>query len=130
MNSLLGNIPAWAMDPSDSDSSEGEVVGDIEKGKPKPTLMEHFFREVDKIKADIDAVFDATKQINKINEQAMQATTSKEESKLSKKLKSLIDSTNTRAKQTKTLLGLLKQETEQLEGGNKLSDPDLRCVAT
>ncbi|CAJ1953450.1 unnamed protein product [Cylindrotheca closterium] len=127
MNNLLGNIPAWATEDSDSDSSQGEVVGDVEKGKPKtPTLMEHFFREVDNIKADIDAVTSATKQINKINEQSMQATTSKEESKLSKKLKPLIDATNGRAKRTKTLLGLLKEETDQLESENKLSDPDLR----
>ena len=131
MNNLLGDIPAWAMEGSDSDSSHGEVVGDVEKGKPKtPTLMEHFFREVDNIKADIDAVTSATKQINKINEQSMQATTSKEESKLSKKLKPLIDSTNGRAKRTKTLLTLLKEETDELEGEDKLSDPDLRWVAT
>mmetsp|Transcript_13821 Transcript_13821/g.33457 ORF Transcript_13821/g.33457 Transcript_13821/m.33457 type:complete len:169 (+) Transcript_13821:98-604(+) len=130
MKDLLGDIPAWAKDASDSDSSEDEVVGDIEKGKTKPTVMDHFFREVDNIKGDIDAVSKATKQINKINEQAMRATTSKEESKLSKKLKPLIDATNNRAKRTKTLLGLLKEETENLQRENKISDPDLRWVAT
>lgn len=130
MNNLLGDIPAWAAEGSDSDSSRDEVVGDIEKGNKKPTVMEYFFREVDNIKADIDAVTKATKQINKINEQSMRATTSKEESKLSKKLKPLIDATNTRAKRTKTLLSLLKEETEKLEAENKISDPDLRWVAT
>lgn len=125
MNNLLGKIPDWAQDASDSDSSD-EVIGDTETGNRKPTMMEYFFREVDNIKADIDAVSKATKQINKINEQAMHATTSKEESRLSKKLKPLIDASNTRAKNTKTLLRLLKEETEKLQGENNLSDPDLR----
>ena len=127
MNNLLGEIPAWAAEQSDSDSEPDEVVGDVEKGKAKkPTLMDHFFREVDNIKADIDAVSKATKKINKINEESMQATTTKEENKLSKQLKPLVDQTNTRARNTKTLLRLLKEETEQLQADNKLSDPDLR----
>jgi predicted kinase len=121
MNNLLGNIPGWAAEDSDDD-----YVGDIEKGKVKPTFMDHFFREVDNIKADIDAVSKATKQIGKINDQAMRATTTAEEKKLSKKLKPLVDATNARARQTKTLLGLLKEETEKLEKEKKINGSDLR----
>jgi predicted kinase len=120
MNNLLGDIPAWA------DDSDDERVGDVEKGKEKPTFMDHFFREVDNIKADIDAVTKATKQIGKINDQAMQATSTSVEKKLSKKLKPLVDATNARARQTKTLLGLLKEETEKLEKEKKLNGSDLR----
>lgn len=130
MNNLLGNIPDWALEASDDESSQDEVVGDVEMGKTKPTLMEHFFREVDNIKADIEAVTKARNQINTINEQSMQATTSREESKLSKKLKPVIDATNTRARRTKTLLGLLKEETEKLESEEKLNASDIRWVVT
>ena len=56
MNNRLGEIPAWA--------------------------MEDFFREVDTIKSDIDAVSKAAKEIGKINEQSMRATTTAEEQKL------------------------------------------------
>jgi hypothetical protein len=121
MNNLLGNIPAWAADDSDD-----EQVGDIEKAKGKPTFMDHYFREVDKIKGDIDAVSKATKQIGVINDQAMIATTTVEEKKLSKKLKPLVDATNARARVTKTLLGLLKEETEKLEKEEKINGSDLR----
>jgi predicted kinase len=92
----------------------------------KPQYMEDFFREVDSIKADIDAVSVAAKEIAKINEQSMRATTTSEENKLSKKLKPLIDATNKRAKRTKTLLGLLKEETDKLQSEEKLNASDVR----
>jgi t-SNARE complex subunit (syntaxin) len=52
----------------------------------------------------------------------MRGTTTAEEQKLSKKLRTPIDSTNQRAKRTKDLLELLKQET----GENKLNTFDVR----
>eukprot|EP00980_Cylindrotheca_fusiformis_P022933 scaffold9948_cov129-Cylindrotheca_fusiformis.AAC.1 len=119
---LLGKIPAWALEDSDDE----EPVGDIEKAKEKPTFMDHFFREVDNIKADIDAVSKATLKIKKINDLAVRATSTAEEKKLSKKLKPLVDETNTRAKRTKTLLSLLKEETDKLEKEKKLNDSDIR----
>lgn len=121
MKDLLGKIPDWALDDSDE-----EPVGDVEQGKEKPTFMDHFFREVDNIKEDIDAVSKATQQIDNINDQAMRATTTADEKKLSKKLKPLIDATNARAKRTKTLLGLLKEETEKLEKEKTINASDLR----
>jgi hypothetical protein len=38
----------------------------------------------------------------------------------------LIDATNNRAKRTKTLLGLLKEETDKLEKEEKLNASDIR----
>jgi t-SNARE complex subunit (syntaxin) len=56
----------------------------------------------------------------------MRATTTAEEKSLSKKLGPLIASTNKRAKRTKTLLGLLKEETEKLKASGKLNASDVR----
>lgn len=127
-------MPAWAME--DSDDSDDDVPnparnggGDIEMQEQNNNhshYMENFFREVDSIKADIDAVSQASKDIAKINEQAMRATTTAEEQKLSKKLKPLIETTNKRAKRTKNLLGLLKEETEKLKAEGKLNSSDMR----
>ncbi|CAJ1953448.1 unnamed protein product [Cylindrotheca closterium] len=125
MNNLLGDIPDWAKDDSDDDDPK-EKDGDVEMAQKKVTIMDHFFREVDNIKADIEAVAEAAKTIDKINEEAMRATTTAEENKLSKQLKPLIDSTNNRARRTKTLLGLLKEESEKLEKEEKLNASDLR----
>lgn len=132
MNNLLGDIPQWAIDAAD-DSSQDEVVGDVEQGKTKKkklTMMNHFFNEVDGIKADIEAVAEASKEIGRINEQAMLARTTKEEDKLSKKLKSVINTINKRAKQTKTMLGLLKEETGKLEKAKNTNSSDIRWVPT
>mmetsp|Transcript_10841 Transcript_10841/g.25859 ORF Transcript_10841/g.25859 Transcript_10841/m.25859 type:complete len:308 (-) Transcript_10841:256-1179(-) len=129
MNNRLGDIPAWAMEDSDDEESASGKGngggGDIEM-QSKPQYMEDFFREVDTIKSDIDAVSKAAKEIGKINEQSMRATTTSEEQKLSKMLKPLIDATNKRAKRTKNLLGLLKQETDQLKEQGKLNASDIR----
>mgnify|MGYP001176961801 CR=1 FL=1 len=130
MNNRLGEFPAWTGGDSDEEDDIPNLEssgGDVEmQEQSKPQYMEEFFREVDSIKADIDAVSVAAKDIAKINEQSMRATTTSEENKLSKKLKPLIDSTNKRAKRTKTLLGLLKEETDKLKAEEKLNASDVR----
>jgi hypothetical protein len=56
----------------------------------------------------------------------MIATTTADETMLSKKLKPLIDSTNQRAKKCKNLLGLLKEDTASLKTAGKLNASDIR----
>ncbi|MGK3751759.1 MAG: hypothetical protein ACI8RD_004060 [Bacillariaceae sp.] len=140
MNNLMGDVPAWAAD-SDSDdgggddnakwNNNGSGGGDIEMQKSKEDdnqYMSTFFSEVDGINADIKAISQASKEIGSINEQSMRATTTAEEQKLSKKLGPLIGSTNKRAKRTKDLLGLLKQETDKLKDEGKLNASNVRYV--
>jgi ABC-type proline/glycine betaine transport system ATPase subunit len=124
MNNLMDTIPKWAQEDSSSDGG-GD---DIETPSKQPTTdyMEDFFRHVDSIKADIDAVAKATNDIAKISEQSMRATTTEDENKLSKKLKPLIDSTNQRAKKSKNMLGLLKEDTVSLKTAGKLNASDIR----
>ena len=150
----MGDIPAWALEDSDSDDGGGgggvgggggsdpntpdwakddgkkKGGGDIEMQKQSEAsqYMTHFFREVDSINTDIKVVSQASKDIGMINEKSMRATTTAEEKALSKKLGPLISSTNKRAKQTKTLLGLLKEETEMLKKEGKLNASDIRYV--
>ena len=130
MNNRLGDIPQWALEDSDDDDDVPRDGGDIEMQKTgqAPDYMEDFFRHVDSIKADIDAVTKASKDISHINEQAMRATTTAEENKLSKKLKPLVDKTNQRARGCKNLLGLLKEDTESLKNDKKLNASDVRYV--
>mmetsp|Transcript_12230 Transcript_12230/g.30920 ORF Transcript_12230/g.30920 Transcript_12230/m.30920 type:complete len:315 (+) Transcript_12230:146-1090(+) len=139
MNNLMGDIPAWALEDSDSDGGDDtpdwakdngkkKGGGDIEMQKQtdENKYMTTFFKEVDGINADIKAVSKASKDIAVINEKSMRATTTAEEKVLSEKLGPLISTTNKRAKRTKTLLGLLKEETEKLKGEGKLNASDVR----
>ena len=142
MNNLMGEIPAWAMEDSDSEG-EGDNPdwakdtggkknggGDIEMQQQQDNnrYMTTFFKEVDGINADIKAVSQASKDIAIINEKSMRATTTAEEKALSKQLGPLISNTNKRAKRTKVLLGLLKEETEKLKAEAKLNASDVRYV--
>jgi hypothetical protein len=135
MNDRLGDLPAWAQDENGdgSDHFENEPHrkgGDIEMGSSsqQPKHMEHFFREVESIKNDIEGVKKASKQIQSMNDAVLAATTSEEENELSKQLRPIIEATNKRAKRTKTLLGLLKDETKKLEQENSIKQTDLRYV--
>jgi len=130
-------MPAWAMEDSDSDgdgdspdwsNDKKKGGGDVENQKQEEDnkFMTTFFREVDGINADIKAVSQASKDIGIINEQSMRATTTSEEKALSKRLGPLIQTSNKRAKRTKTLLGLLKEETEKLKSEGKLNASDVR----
>jgi hypothetical protein len=102
--------------------------GDVEMAIAQPKHMEHFFRDVESIKDDIEQVERATRMISEINESAIHATTTEEENELSNRLRSVIDETNKRAKRTKTLLGLLKEETKKLKDDGTGKASDLRYV--
>ena len=140
MNDRLGDLPAWALEEAQNDPSEFEDErpsgkkgrkddgGDIEMGKQntQPKHMESFFRHVDAVKKDIEAVQKASKRIGEINEATMQATTTEEENKLSEKMRPLVDKTNKQARRTKETLGLLKEETKKLEAEEAIKQSDLR----
>jgi hypothetical protein len=123
------------------DDGGEEEEGDVELGKQQqqqqqqPKYMESFFQDVDNIKADVDAIRDATQRVGEINEEAIKATTTSKEEELSRALKPLIDKTNKRAKRTKNLLALLKEENIQLvkegkaPGGGGVAPSDLRYEA-
>lgn len=127
----------WAIESDDEEEEEEEVPankkgGDIEMGAVKeeeePTYMTHFFSEIETIKADIEFVKRATAKITKINEEAIHATTTEKEQALSKKLKPIVNETNKRAKRTKNLINLLKEETKNLKAEDKLKASDERYV--
>ncbi len=132
MNNLLGGVLEGFRDEPDS-SDDDVPPPDVETGHknkkidtPKINYMEHFFREMENIKADIEAVGQATRAIKELHERALSATTNEEEDKLSRQLKPIIEATNNRAKRTKTLLSLLQQETGKLQEEEALNASDLR----
>jgi Syntaxin len=126
MNDRLGDL-GWANESDDGDNNQ--QGGDVEMADKQPKHMEHFFREVETIKEDIEAVKRGTLKIASINEQALQATTTEEENELSNRLRPLVDDTNKRAKRTKNMLGLLKEENKKLKDEGKAKGSDLRCVS-
>jgi mevalonate kinase len=153
MNDRLGDLPSWAMEEAQNEvdfeneppptsngkkkkskasASSDDWAGDVEMGKTnsQPKHMEHFFREVESIKTDIEYVKKAAKTIGDINEATLAATTTEEENKLSEKMRPLVDKTNKRARRTKDLLGLLKEETKKLEAEDNIKQSDHRYVAT
>jgi len=135
MNDRLGDLPAWASD-SDGDfgpsPAGGDGGGDVEMGEtPKqPTYMKQFFQEAEAIKSEIEAIKKATKAIADISDHALQAMSTEEENELSRKLRTLVDHTNKKAKQTKNLLGSLKEETKILCASKKIKQSDVRYVVT
>jgi hypothetical protein len=131
MNDRLGDLGSaanWADSDDDADPAGNGGGGDVEMAETnkQPKHMEHFFREVESIKEDIEQVKNATRMIGDINESALQATTTDEENELSNRLRPLVDQTNKRAKRTKTLLGLLKEESKKLKEQNTAKASDLR----
>jgi t-SNARE complex subunit (syntaxin) len=136
MNDRLGDLGSaanWASDIDDGD-------GDVEMGEQparnqnanntnkQPRHMKQFFEEVDKIKSSIEYIKNSTRTIGEINEQSLQATTTEQENELSRQLRPLVDETNKRAKATKDLLGLLKQDNESLQQTGEGKPSDLRYV--
>ena len=112
-------------------AANNKEEGDIEFGvqqQQQPKYMESFFKDVDAIKADVDAIRDATKRVGEINEEAIKATTTSKEEELSRLLKPLIDKTNKRAKRTKNLLALLKEENQNLKNDKQVKASDMRYV--
>mmetsp|Transcript_14648 Transcript_14648/g.26544 ORF Transcript_14648/g.26544 Transcript_14648/m.26544 type:complete len:313 (-) Transcript_14648:56-994(-) len=137
MNDRLGDVPMWAIESDDEEEENAAAPppgkssgGDIEMGKveEQPSHMSHFFNEIDSVKADIEFIKRATAKITKLSEEAIHATTTEKEQALSKKLKPIVTETNKRAKRTKNLIGLLKEETKNLktEGNLKPSDERIR----
>jgi t-SNARE complex subunit (syntaxin) len=136
MNNLLGTFQEEWNDEELESSDEENEDGDVEMNKQQqqqqptnhPNYMENFFREVDSIKIDVDAVSEAVTQIAVIHEQALSATTNDDEQALSRQLRPVIENTNKRAQRTKTLLKLLKEETDKLKEEETLNASDIRCV--
>jgi len=101
---------------------ERETVGSQQQSK----FMQTFFEDVDDIKADIAVIRNSTKQIEKIDEMSMMATTSDNERELSQQLTPLVMDTNKKAKHAKALLSALKEENEKLKKENKLKASEVR----
>eukprot|EP00568_Trieres_chinensis_P008273 CAMPEP_0183312636 /NCGR_PEP_ID=MMETSP0160_2-20130417/42430_1 /TAXON_ID=2839 ORGANISM="Odontella Sinensis, Strain Grunow 1884" /NCGR_SAMPLE_ID=MMETSP0160_2 /ASSEMBLY_ACC=CAM_ASM_000250 /LENGTH=326 /DNA_ID=CAMNT_0025477529 /DNA_START=85 /DNA_END=1065 /DNA_ORIENTATION=+ len=145
LGDLGGDVPSWAADNTDIESgakisssptSNYNQFGDDEFGQDfgqepaappaQPKHMERFFGDVESIKADIEAVRDATKRIGEINEEAVLATTDAKENQLSMELRPLVDETNKRAKRTKNLVALLKEENAKLKNEEDVKQSDMR----
>ena len=141
---LGDDVPAWARD-HDRDATDDIEMGYISKSTKKTPddfdwqeeepkeeaasssdkgAMDAFFRDVDSIKEDIEMIEKVTKRIAEINEESVLSVSEAREKELSQEMQPLIAATNKRAKKTKNLLSVLKDENKGLK--KKLSVSDMR----
>lgn len=92
----------------------------------QPEHMKQFFNDVESIKDDISSVSSATEKIISLKDKAVLATSEQEETQISDTIRTLVESTNKRAKTCKNLLGLLKQENTNLLEKKDITATDLR----
>lgn len=90
------------------------------------SYMDQFFKDVDEIKGGINEIERVTKRIGELNEEANFSVSETKEKELGAELRPLINATNTKAKQTKTLLTYLKEENEKLETAGTVKSSDMR----
>ena len=111
-------------------SKKGAPVdnGDVElaQGASSSKAMQVFYGQVAVVEANIRAVTEAAKSMDAMHDEAMRATTSKLEQKLSQKTRALIDETNQEALQAKKALESLQKETKTLKEAGTMKQSDLR----
>lgn len=82
-------------------------------GAGQSTFMKQFFADVELVKQNILAVSTATKEICRINQEVVLATTPEKEQELSAGLSPIIQATNKKASVAKQLLQSLREDTER-----------------
>jgi len=96
--------------------------------RKQPSSMSRFFYQVDTIHSNIEALKEATAEVSTLCDQAIHATTTKEENDISKELKLVVGKANKVAKHTKDLLCRLEQDTKTRKQKGKLKGSDERYV--
>jgi t-SNARE complex subunit (syntaxin) len=116
----------WATNnPEDFDFQPTSAEENVKEGEQKQ-YMDAFFRDVDSIKTDIEHITNVTKRIGDIHEESMLSVSENREKELSQEVRGMIVETNRKAKNTKTLLKVLKDETSKLDKDKTLQSSDLR----
>lgn len=130
MNDRLADLTYGGANTSMDDVTVDQMEAGTTDNGAASNYMEQFFADVETIKADIQAVRDATKAIGQINEEAVLATTTDKERELSNRLRPLVDSTNKKAKHAKALLELIKKQNQEETGKENIKSSDMRYVTT
>jgi len=126
-----GNNPSSGMDDDNDDAEDFEwAAGETSNiGKDEALqkqYMDAFFKDIESIRADIDAIVDATKRIGEMNDRAVMSVSDTEEEGLSRELTPLIQQTNKSAKRTKSMLELLKEENKKFTNAETVKVSDMR----
>jgi len=108
---------AWA----NSDENDENINGSEEKN-----YMDGFFKDIESIREDIESIVAATKRIAEMNDEAIVSISEVRENELSLELTPLVQETNKRAKRTKGMLELLKEENEKFKLEKTVKDADMR----
>jgi len=127
--SIDENILCAIEDKNDNDVNEmenGKAPLSNNDKKDDTKLMCQFFNDIDTIKEDIKTIKSSTKRIGEINEEAILATESETEAKLSRQLDSIIKHSNKSAKAAKNKLASIEKKTTELKSKNIFSPSDMR----
>lgn len=120
-------ISSWAMtDSADDFPAPALTEEENAKATVAKNYMDSFFRDMDSIKADIEEIERVTHRIGEINEESMMSTSEAKENALSQELRPMVNETNKKAKKTKNLLTVLKEENKKLEAEKTLKHSDMR----
>ena len=154
MNDRINELPSWTSEPTLNTNDDEQATnapqkklklswtqrlrpgrkskkdaaavdnGDVELAQSKP--MQVFYGQVALVEAHMRAVTKAAKSLDRMHDEAMRATTSKLEQKLSQETRALVDETNREALQAKKNLESLQKETKVLKEAGTMKQSDLR----
>ena len=119
------NNPFGGSDDGDFDfvAVEESSKTEVPEEAAQKALMDQFFKDVESIYGDIEAVKEATRRIGEINEESLMSTSDNRENELSQQMSPLVDDTNKKAKRKKLLAPLKKDNTKYKSEDNiKTSD--------
>jgi len=144
-------VPAWARDDDDIENGvstetfkpqssvgnpfaedEGEDdfewASSVEDGTKEleQDNMDAFFKDIEGIKGDVESIVLATKRITEMNDEAIMSISDARENELSQELTPLVQATNQKAKKTKNMLELLKDENEKFKENQTVKNADMR----
>merc|ERR1719330_1006912 len=112
----------WASETDDNNVTNSGNEQDILQQQ----YMDAFYKDIEKIRADIEAIEETTKRIGDMNDKAVSVVSDREEAELSRELTPLIQETNNGAKRTKNMLELLKEENAKFKKEKTVKDSDMR----
>lgn len=102
-------------------SAAAPAAGNVDEemgGMPKKeAFMEGFFKDVEQVKEDIQAIKNAIKEMENIQSESLVAQNAKE-AELSQSLQTVIKETNPRAQRAKAVLQSMREETNKMAGGH------------
>lgn len=112
--------------PPSGEQKNEQFIQQQQSQQESEQIMKSFFQHVESIKITIENVSQTSKRVKQMDEKAKLAVSETEEKKMSQEIKVLMQDTNLKAKNTKKLLSLLREENKKYEEDKAINVSDLR----